>query len=366
LGSTAGNANTAIGYQALQSFTGGNTTAVGYTSLASLTSGTVCTAVGSGAASSVTTANAVSAFGFLTLNKCNADQNNAFGYFADTQLTSGIGNCSFGSSSGCQDPSNNLNFYNSCFGYNAKTSGGDYNTYLGFNANSVSPITTNFSTALGYNSTPTASNQIMLGTASEYVQCPNYLNATNYITTLTQPQTENSTKVATTAFVKTAVSTVSVTDTSNNSTYYPTFVSASGSSVILRADITSSPLTYNPSTASLGIGKVASSPYILDVSGNVNAVSYNTSSDYRIKENVVSLDESFKVDQLRPVTYKNVHSGKQDIGLIAHELQEEYPYLVTGVKDGENLQSVNYIGLIGILIKEIQDLKERVRILELK
>ena len=106
--------------------------------------------------------------------------------------------------------------------------------------------------------------------------------------------------------------------------------------------------------------------YALDVSGNVNATSYNTSSDYRIKENVVSLDESFKVDQLRPVTYKNVHSGKQDIGLIAHELQQEYPFLVTGVKDGENLQSVNYIGLIGILIKEIQELKERVRILELK
>jgi hypothetical protein len=185
------------------------------------------------------------------------------------------------------------------------------------------------------------------------------------------PFPDATTKLATTAWVSanftsggSSAPTISITDTNTNSTYYPTFVDASGSNVILRADISSTPLTYNPSTGSLGIGKVASSPYILDVSGNVNATSYNTSSDYRIKENIVSLDESFKVDQLRPVTYKNVHSGKQDIGLIAHELQEEYPYLVTGVKDGENLQSVNYIGLIGILIKEIQELKGEVKILK--
>jgi hypothetical protein len=43
-----------------------------------------------------------------------------------------------------------------------------------------------------------------------------------------------------------------------------------------------------------------------------------------------------------------------------------YPFLVTGEKDGENLQSVNYTGLIAILIKEIQDLKERVKKLEEK
>jgi hypothetical protein len=70
------------------------------------------------------------------------------------------------------------------------------------------------------------------------------------------------------------------------------------------------------------------------------------------------------IDNLRPVSYKNIKIGKQDIGLIAHELQEVYPFLVTGEKDGENLQSVNYIGLIGILIKEIKELKSEVKILK--
>jgi hypothetical protein len=94
--------------------------------------------------------------------------------------------------------------------------------------------------------------------------------------------------------------------------------------------------------------------------GTVSAASYNTTSDYRIKENAAALDETFSVDKLRPVTYTNLNSGKQDIGLIAHELQEVYPFLVTGEKDGQEMQTVNYTGLICVLIKEIQDLKKDV------
>jgi len=43
--------------------------------------------------------------------------------------------------------------------------------------------------------------------------------------------------------------------------------------------------------------------------------------------------------------------------LIAHELQEYYPELVTGVKDGPETQSINYIGLIPVLINEMKNLK---------
>ena len=53
-----------------------------------------------------------------------------------------------------------------------------------------------------------------------------------------------------------------------------------------------------------------------------------------------------------------------DIGLIAHELQELFPFLVNGEKDGSTHQSVNYTGLIGLLIKEIQNLNARVSKLE--
>jgi hypothetical protein len=100
--------------------------------------------------------------------------------------------------------------------------------------------------------------------------------------------------------------------------------------------------------------------------GSVKANGIILSSDYRIKENVTPLDDTFTVDNLNPVTYTNTKTHSQDVGFIAHELQEQYPFLVNGSKDAEQLQSVNYIGLIGILTKEIKGLKERVKILEEK
>jgi hypothetical protein len=98
----------------------------------------------------------------------------------------------------------------------------------------------------------------------------------------------------------------------------------------------------------------------------ITATTFNATSDYRIKEHIIKLNETFSVDSLKPVSYFNKESKKKDLGLIAHELQEVYPDLVTGKKDGINLQTVNYIGLIPILIREIQELKSRVTELELK
>ena len=114
-------------------------------------------------------------------------------------------------------------------------------------------------------------------------------------------------------------------------------------------------------TANITIGKSITTN--LTVNGKCKATNFDATSDYRIKENVLNLidDSKFTVDNLRPITYTNKLSGKQDIGLIAHELQEHYPFLVSGEKDGAENQSVNYIGLIGILIKEIQELKERIK-----
>ena len=102
------------------------------------------------------------------------------------------------------------------------------------------------------------------------------------------------------------------------------------------------------------------------ISGTVYSTYFITTSDYRIKENLRPLDASFNVDKLRPLHYTNTLSNKEDLGFIAHEVQEVYPYLVDGVKDGSRNQSLNYTGLIAILVKEIQELKQRVLNLENK
>ena len=122
--------------------------------------------------------------------------------------------------------------------------------------------------------------------------------------------------------------------------------------------------------------------FTLDVSGNIRATqgitgatgsfsylySANTvtASDYRIKENVTPLNNSYVVDELIPVTYTNKITERQDMGLIAHELQEVFPFLVNGEKDGKDYQSVNYTGLIPLLIKEVKELKEKVKSIEEK
>ena len=46
------------------------------------------------------------------------------------------------------------------------------------------------------------------------------------------------------------------------------------------------------------------------------------------------------------------------MGFLAHNVQAEYPFLVSGVKDGPNLQTLNYTGIIPLLVREVKDLKE--------
>ena len=134
--------------------------------------------------------------------------------------------------------------------------------------------------------------------------------------------------------------------------------------------ITSGSLTIPANgTITSGTGYIAINVVQIDSAGNmsttgtISAVSFSASSDYRIKENVVPLSDEFTVDDLNPVIYQTKKSKETHIGFIAHELQEHYPYLVNGEKDGEEIQSVNYIGLIGVLVKEIQTLKQQVKTL---
>jgi hypothetical protein len=97
----------------------------------------------------------------------------------------------------------------------------------------------------------------------------------------------------------------------------------------------------------------------LNVNGNITATGTitPTPSDYRIKDIIEPLNASYTVDNLKPVKYFNKKSKKEEIGFIAHEIQEQFPCLVTGEKDGKDLQTLNYIGLIGVLVQEIQQLK---------
>ena len=71
-----------------------------------------------------------------------------------------------------------------------------------------------------------------------------------------------------------------------------------------------------------------------EIRTSTTATAYLTSSDYRLKEEVVLMTNALaKVAQLKPCTYKWKSNGEAAQGFIAHELQEVVPEAVAGVKD---------------------------------
>ena len=70
------------------------------------------------------------------------------------------------------------------------------------------------------------------------------------------------------------------------------------------------------------------------ISQAASTVTYSTSSDYRLKENIAPMTGALDtVAKLKPVTYKWKADGSDGQGFIAHELQEIVPDCVTGEKD---------------------------------
>ena len=114
--------------------------------------------------------------------------------------------------------------------------------------------------------------------------------------------------------------------------------------------------------------------------GTTSAVAYNTSSDYRLKDNIAPMIGALdKVAQLKPVTYKWKSDGSDGQGFIAHELAEVVPDCVSGEKDAVNEdgsikpQGIDTSFLVATLTAAIQeqqtiinDLKARIETLEAK
>jgi hypothetical protein len=124
------------------------------------------------------------------------------------------------------------------------------------------------------------------------------------------------------------------------------------------------------------------------ISTNNSTTAYNTSSDYRLKENILPMTGALAIVQaLKPVTYTWKQDGSDGQGFIAHELAEIVPDAVTGEKDAVETytdeegneqtkikpQGVDTSFLVATLTAAIQeqqtiinDLKARVTALEAK
>ena len=95
---------------------------------------------------------------------------------------------------------------------------------------------------------------------------------------------------------------------------------------------------------------------------NASATAYNTSSDYRLKENVAPMAGALaKVLELNPVTYTWKTDGSAGEGFVAHELAEVCPHAVTGEKDAVDeegnpqYQGIDTSFLVATLTAAIQE-----------
>jgi hypothetical protein len=102
-------------------------------------------------------------------------------------------------------------------------------------------------------------------------------------------------------------------------------------------------------------------PSGINVTGIVTAQDFDSLSDINYKENVNTINGALiKVEQLRGVKFDWKESGSPSYGVIAQELEEVLPELV----HGDNPKTVNYNGIIGVLIEAVKELKKE--IVELK
>ena len=106
---------------------------------------------------------------------------------------------------------------------------------------------------------------------------------------------------------------------------------------------TSTSLTYNPST------------------GTLSATIFNSTSDIKKKKNIVQIKSALDItESLRGVRFKWKDNGNPSMGVIAQEVEKVLPELV------DDNKSVNYNGIIGVLIEAIKELKLEINELKTK
>lgn len=189
----------------------------------------------------------------------------------------------------------------------------------------------------------------------------------------------NTTQLATTAFVigqgYAKLASPTFTGTVATATLTSTGITSTGALTAATfnagaADNADTVLTLNRS-AGTGVGAAVIFTKLGSNLGNISlggsAVSYNTTSDYRLKNITGPVEHSGAfIDALQPKSGTWKADGSPFVGFVAHELQAVSPMSVTGEKDGEQMQSVAYgsAELIANMVAELKSLRARVAALE--
>ena len=108
------------------------------------------------------------------------------------------------------------------------------------------------------------------------------------------------------------------------------------------------------------------------VTFNTTSTSYNTSSDHRLKENVVAMTgATTRLKQLNPSRFNFIADSDTTVdGFLAHEVQAVVPEAITGTKDAVDAdgnpvyQGIDQSKLVPLLVATIKELEARITALE--
>ena len=126
---------------------------------------------------------------------------------------------------------------------------------------------------------------------------------------------------------------------------------------------TSSNLYVDATNSRVGVGTTVPST-TLQVAGTITCVDINSTSDINLKENIHSIpDPLAKVMRINGVGFRWKNTKEDAIGVIAQEIEEVIPEVI---KNSGEVKTVNYNGLIGLLIEAVKEQQKTIKVLEQK
>lgn len=101
----------------------------------------------------------------------------------------------------------------------------------------------------------------------------------------------------------------------------------------------------------------------LNVTGKVRATTYSTISDERLKKNIKKIDNPLEaISNIDGVLFNWRADNTRDVGVIAQDVERVLPDAVHEIDD---VKSVNYNGVIGLLVEAVKELSKENRILRM-
>jgi len=385
IGKDAGTANTtasnnvAIGYQALDAnTTGGNSVAIGSGALGAQTTGDRNIGIGTSAGEAITTGQGSIAIGHQALaSATTGDDNIAIGADSPTvnaaleANTTGLQNVAVGGGALAANTTANEG---AAVGYKAleAVTTGFGNTAIGGNAGKA-VTTTDRSTFLGNlaGSTTTGRANTFLGSDSGYLVTSGAKN------TILGRFNGNQAGLD----IRTSDNNIVLSDGSGNPRVH---IDSNGRLGIAYTGPTTRLYVYgeagndtavfrNGSDAGNGISiQNAAGTEVGSINWASSSTSFNTSSDYRLKENVVDLTGAItRIKQLEPKRFNFIADADTTVdGFLAHEVQSTVPEAITGthneVDDDNNpvYQGIDQSKLVPLLTAALQEAIAKIETLE--